>query len=191
MSDAFALLGLPREAALDAEAVKTAYLERCRSAHPDQAGGDARLSADLNAAYELLSEPEGRLKHLLELEAGSTANAWATVPMEEPLMNLFSRLGALLSRLDTWTQKRDAAASALARALLTGEQMSLQEEVESVLAALDDQRQQRCACLADIDRLRAEDPAAALEPARALRAQFAYLAKWTAQAREALLRLVG
>lgn len=190
MSDAFALLGLPRQAALDAETVKAAYLERCRSAHPDQAGGDPRLSADLNAAYELLSEPEGRLKHLLELEAGNQASTWATVPMDEPLMSLFSRLGAVLARLDAWAQKRDAAASALARALLAGEQMRLQENVEAVLADLDSLRRERSTRLQVIDHQRQHDPAAAIESARALRAQFAYLGKWTAQAREARLRLV-
>ncbi len=190
MTDAFELLGLPRQAALEAEQVKTAYLERCRAAHPDQAGGDEQLSAELNAAHELLREPEGRLKHLLELEGGEQALAWATVPMQEPLMGLFGRLGALLARIDGWGKKRDAAASALARALLANEQMSLQEELELVSAQIDDQREVLVARLPEVDALRAGNTSAAAVLMRQLRAQLAYLGKWKEQVCAALLQLI-
>ncbi len=190
MSDAFALLGLPRQASLEPEAVKTAYIERCRDAHPDRAEGDARLSAELNAAYELLREPEGRLKHLLDLEGGAEATAWATVPMDETLMQLFSRLGSLLTRLDGWVKRHETAASALARALLASEQMTLQEEVENVLADLEQQRAELTSRLPETDQLRKVNPPAATAQMRTLRAHFAYLSKWTTQAREALLKLV-
>lgn len=188
--DAFAVLGLPRAAALDPEAVKAAYLERCRDAHPDRAGGDERLSAELNAARDLLSEPESRLKHLLELEGGAEALAWAAVPMEEDLMDLFASLGGLLARVEAWRKRHEAAGSALARALLSGEQMILQEEVERVLAGMEERKAGLLVRLPEVDEERAKDPARAAVLLRALRAQFAYLAKWQSQAREALLRLV-
>lgn len=190
MTDAFALLDLPRRAALDAEALQAAYLRRSRAAHPDHAGGDTALSMELNAARELLKEPESRLKHLLDLEGGEAGAAWTTVPMSDRLMAVFTRLSALLPRVDAWAKKRDTAASALARALLAGEQMTLQEELETVLAELGNRRAELLESLPELDRQRAAAPQAALATLRALRAQFAYLGKWRGQAREALLRLL-
>ena len=58
MTDAFALLGLPRRAALDEAQLQAAWHEKSRAAHPDTAGGDAALAADINAAHEILASPE-------------------------------------------------------------------------------------------------------------------------------------
>lgn len=191
MTDAFAKLGLPRCAALEEEALKSAWLERGRAAHPDQAGGNAELSAEINAAYELLREPESRLKHLLELEHAGDAAAWATVPMEESLMRVFMGLGPVLQKVEAFARKKQAATSALAQALLAGEQMRAQEQVEEKLAELADLREALEAELPGVDTLRAGgDAAAALERMRVLRAKFAYVGKWQRQAREALMRLV-
>lgn len=191
MTDAFAQLGLPRCAALEEEALKSAWLERGRAAHPDQSGGDAALSAEINAAYELLREPESRLKHLVELEHAGDAAAWATVPMEESLMRVFMGLGPVLQRVEAFARKKQAATSALAQALLAGEQMRAQEQVEEKLAELADLREALEAELPGVDTLRAAgDAAAALERMRVLRAKFAYVGKWQRQAREALMRLV-
>ncbi len=189
MTDAFALLGLPRRAALDAEELKAAYVLQSRDAHPDNAGGDAARSMELNAAYELLKEPENRLKHLLELEGGEAGAAWGTIPMTDSLMTVFTRLSALLPRVDAWVKKRDASSSALAHALLASEQMTIQEEVEAVLAEVEDRRAELLASLPEVDGQRAQDAPAAIQLMRTLRAQFAYLGKWRAQAREALLKL--
>ncbi len=187
--DAFERLGVARAAALDAEALKAAYLEKNREAHPDRAEGDAVLSAELNAAYETLREPESRLKHLLELEHAGAGAAWGTVPMEEALMAVFARLGPLLQKTEAFAKKRDAAASALGRALLAGEQMALQEELETVLVEIEQRREDLEAELAGVDALRAAGADAAAEKMRTLRAKFAYLGKWRGQAREALARL--
>src|SRR5688572_14192364 len=93
--DFFAVLGLPRAAALDEQRLHRAYTERSRTAHPDHGGSEA-LAAQLNAAYEVLRSPEKRLKHLLELAAPPEAKAWRTVPLDESMMSLFSELGKAL-----------------------------------------------------------------------------------------------
>jgi curved DNA-binding protein CbpA len=191
MRDAFEKLGLKRCAALEEETLKTAWLEHGRAAHPDQAGGDAVLSAEINAAYEMLREPESRLKHLLELEHADQAAAWATVPMEERLMQVFMKLGPVLQKVEAFAKKREAATSALAQALLAGEQMRVQEDLEERMNELTDLRENLEAELEQVDALREEgDVAHAMEVMRVLRAKFAYVGKWQRQAREALMRLV-
>lgn len=189
--DAFQKLGLERRAALEEEVLKRAWLEKGRAAHPDQAGGDAVLSAEINAAYELLREPETRLKHLLESEYPEESAVWATVPMEEGLMRVFMKLGPVLQRVEAFAKKKAAATSALAEALLTGEQMRLQEELEERMEELNGLREGLEAGLVEVDVFRAEgDAGRAMEAMRVLRAKFAYVGKWQRQTREALMKLV-
>ena len=191
MTDAFARLGLTRCAALNEETLKTAWLEHGRAAHPDQAGGDAALSAEINEAYDVLREPESRLKHLLELEHPDQAAEWATVPMEERLMQVFMRLGPVLQKVEAFAKKRGAATSALVQALLAGEQMRMQEELEERMGELSDLRERLEAEMLEVDALRGNgDPARAMEAMRVLRAKFAYVGKWQRQTREALMKLV-
>lgn len=186
MRDAFEKLGLTRCAALDEEVLKSAWIEKGRAAHPDQAGGDAALSAEINEAYEVLREPESRLKHLLELEHPD--EAWATVPMEERLMQVFMKLGPVLQKVEAFAKKREAATSALALALLAGEQMRVQEDLEERMGELSDLRERLEAELLEVDALRGGSDG--MEAMRVLRAKFAYVGKWQRQAREALMRLV-
>jgi len=79
--DYFACLGLPRSYALDMQTLKTQYLMQQKAAHPDNfvTQGDAekktaqQQSAELNAAYQVLSCPLKRAQYLLNLEGVSAA----------------------------------------------------------------------------------------------------------------------
>lgn len=55
----YEILGVSRDA--DASTIKAAHRQRARQTHPD-AGGDARVFADVQRAYEILSDPDKR-KH--------------------------------------------------------------------------------------------------------------------------------
>jgi curved DNA-binding protein CbpA len=189
-SDAFATLGLPRAAVLDETVLKAAYDALGRATHPDQPGGDAAASTAVNEAYRLLSEPESRLKHLVELEAPEAAAAWGTVPMDEGLMTVFLQLGPVLQRVEALAKRVEGAGSALAKALLAGEQMQRQEEVEDLMARLEALRSGLEAELPTLDEKRSRGEAEWVEQGKALRAKFAYLRKWQAQLREALLKLM-
>lgn len=73
MTDAYAILGLPRRFDLDPGEIERAYLERAAAHHPDVApddedGGD-RLAA-LNEARAVLADPERRADRLLALLGG-------------------------------------------------------------------------------------------------------------------------
>jgi curved DNA-binding protein CbpA len=186
MSNAFALLGLPRAAALDADALQQAWLAASRAAHPDQPGGDAARAAEINAAYETLQAPEKRLKHLLELHEVP----WRAVPIDDAMMSLFSRLGSALQNVTTFLKRRESAASALAKALLAPEEMRLREQLEEIAFTLEDQRAALLASLPALDTRLADGDATAPGDLQILQARLAYLGKWQAQVREALLSLM-
>lgn len=186
MPNAFALLGLPRAAALDADVLQKAWLEASRTAHPDQPGGDAARAAEINAAYETLLSPEKRLKHLLELHE----TPWRAVPIDEGMMTLFGRMGAALQGVAAFLKKREAATSTLAKALLAPQEMKLREQVEEIGLAVDEQREVLLRALPALDaRLESGDASAAVE-LQTVQARLAYLVKWQGQVREALLGLM-
>lgn len=185
--DCFKLLGLPPRAWLDDEVLQTAYLQATRSAHPDQTGGDGDLSAELNAALETLRSPVTRLKHLIEKHSQTS---WRAIPLEADLMALFEKLGPLLQRSSSFSARKQAATTALARALLSNEEMQLREALEALNEEIEQQWQQLEALLPPCDpRLQDTDPSV-WSDLQAIQAKFAYLTKWRAQIREQLLKLM-
>ncbi len=139
MADYFELLSLPPRAVLDDAVLQQAYLKATRTAHPDQAGGDALLSADLNAALETLESPVTRLKHLIDQHSQT---AWRAIPLDDGLMGLFEKLGPLLQQSTAFLARKQAATSALAKALLSSEEMRLRESLESLNEEIEVQWQQ-------------------------------------------------
>ena len=186
MSNAFALLGLPRIAALDDEALQQAWLAASRSAHPDQPGGDATRAAEINTAYDTLQAPEKRLKHLLDLHAVP----WRTVPIDEGMMALFGQLGPALQNVAAFLKRKQAATSALAKALLAPDEMRLREHLETLGTTLDAERTALLESLPAFDTRLSAGDTTALSDLQILQARLAYFSKWQAQVREALLSLM-
>ncbi|MFN0078112.1 MAG: J domain-containing protein [Prosthecobacter sp.] len=186
MPNAFALLGLPRAAALDLEALQQAYRDASRSAHPDQPGGATARAAEINAAYETLQTPEKRLKHLLDLHQVP----WRAVPIDDAMMALFSQLGPTLQNVAAFLKRRQAATSALAKALLAPEEMRLREQLEALGITLDAERSALLEDLPTFDSRLTSSDATALADLQTLQARLAYHGKWQAQVREALLNLM-
>lgn len=181
MNDCFAILGLPRVASLDEEALRHAYAERSRAAHPDH-GGNETLAAETNAAFETLRAPEKRLKHLLELAAPDGGKQWRTVPLDDAMMSLFSKLGAALESSAKFLEKKTKAQSALAKALLANEEMQQRETLEQIGFEIEQRRSEMEQRLPELE---SEWPQLA-----AMQAKFAYLSKWQTQVRERLLALM-
>ncbi len=186
MPDAFALLALPRIAALDDSALQQAYLAASRSVHPDQPGGDTAQAAELNAAYTTLQSPEKRLKHLLDLHQVP----WRTVAIDDAMMALFSRLGPLLQNAAAFLKRKQSATSALAQALLAPDEMRLREQLEELGSTLDAERSALLAALPAFDARLSGGDTGALVDLQSLQARLAYLGKWQAQVRETLLALM-
>jgi curved DNA-binding protein CbpA len=176
MTDAFALLGLPRRAALDESALQEAWRQAARAAHPDQPGGNANRAAELNAALDILKSPVSRLKHLLDLQAV----AWRAVPLDASLMHLFERLGPLLQRGHALLTKKQAAAT---------EEMALREALETLGVEIAEAWSALEAGLPELDTRLAAGDSTAWTDLQACQARLAYLDKWRRQLRELLLAL--
>jgi hypothetical protein len=186
MSNAFALLGLPRIAALGDEALQQAWLAASRSAHPDQPGGDAARAAEINSAYETLQAPEKRLKHLLDLHQVP----WRTVPIDDAMMALFGQMGPALQSAATFLKRKQTATSALAKALLAPDEMRLREQLEALGTTLDAERTSLLGRLPTFDTRLSTGDTTALADLQILQARLAYFSKWQAQIREAFLSLM-
>lgn len=186
MPDAFELLGLPASAALDEATLKSAWLQAARQAHPDQPGGDATRAAELNQALDILQSPVSRLKHLLEHRSNTP---WRAVPLDAGLMRLFERLGPLLQRGTSLLNKKQAAASALAKALLAREEMEVREALEDLGAEIEQAWTELESSLPRLDERLAAGDGTAWTEIQSSQARLAYLSKWRTQLREQLLAL--
>lgn len=173
MMDAFATLSLPRSPSLDEESVRAAYFEKSKAADADHAA--------LNAAYEQLLAPDKRLKHLIELAAPDEVKQWRTVPMREDLIQHFMALGQVRPEAEALIAKRAKSQTALTKALLERQTFALRDQLEQIGFALDERRHALEASLTTID-----DWQSLVEA----QAHLAYLAKWQAQVRELLLKLM-
>lgn len=195
VADAFALLELPRKAALDSGLVKAAFQKAAAATHPDAAADEpdrvARtiLFQQLNEASALLTPAASRLKHLLGLEyAGFTPSRAAA--MDEPLVALFTQVGAAVRSAAEWTRRRQAATTFLARAALTASEMQVQETLESAGRSVREAQDLLQSAMVELDaaRLEGQDQAETLS---SLAQRAAFLEKWQAQLQAAWAALFG
>ncbi|CAN5769011.1 hypothetical protein BH11VER1_BH11VER1_10260 [soil metagenome] len=187
--DHFEVLSLPPQAALSEEVLHQAYADKSRIAHPDH-GGTEQHATEVNAAYEALRSPETRLKHLLELAVPEQAKAWRTVPLDEGMMQVFSQLGAALEASAKFLEKKSKAQSALAKALLTNEEMRQRDTLEAIGTAIAAHRAMMEGELPAIDLELASAGEDTWRKLAAMQARFSYLGKWQTQVRERLLQLM-
>ncbi len=83
----FAVFNLPAQFDLDEAALQSRYLELTRLTHPDFAGDDIdsqmramELSARVNEAHRILSDPETRANYLLMLQGGPAQTQDTSLP---------------------------------------------------------------------------------------------------------------
>jgi len=190
MFDCFARLDLERRPLLEAEAVKDAFHVRAAGEHPDGCGSTNEIAefAAAEMAFRTLRDPKLRLQHLLDLEfPGMRTTAPATVPPD--LVSLFTPAALITARVDSFLGRRNGAGSAVARAMMAGEQLSLRGEVEGWLETLRQREMQLLEELRTVDKfwtLAGErDPQKLL----LLHQSFAFVSRWIDQARERLFAL--
>ena len=187
--DAFALLGLPRRAALEAEEVRAAFQKAGAAHHPDHAeatekAGRAAGFTALNEAQAVLSSAPRRLRHLLELLYPATAATRTGAVMDGEMMDLFSLTGAAVQQAQSVLARKQQAASSLARAMLSGEEMQAQEAIEAALTRIEAARDALRAVMEEIDAAHAAggDASTVLQSAAA---RAGFLEKWHQQLRNA------
>jgi curved DNA-binding protein CbpA len=132
VTDAFALLGLPRRPYLDEEQLTASYLTLAKSLHPDSPGGDADKFAGAKKAFELLKDPSRRLRHLIELETGQPPKQVAPTIAAA----LFTDVCAATEAARVVIAKAAALKSPLARALVVGELGKAISVTESIMGTV-------------------------------------------------------
>lgn len=183
--NAFARLGLEPRPFLETDEITRRFDAAALRAHPDK-GGDATEFAEWEAARQLLLEPARRLRLLLELAGAPTARGPGEVPAV--IGQAFSRATAVCAAADATLARQAAAGSALAKAMLAREVLTVREQVETWLAELAALEAAAEAALRrfDADWMAGER---AVEPLRDLAQIFAFVTRWTAQGRERLFAL--
>jgi curved DNA-binding protein CbpA len=191
MSDLFALLDVPRRPWLDAEELKDRYHAITARLHPDVAGEVAEAGdfAEVNRAYQALSDPVARLRHLLELENQGALARLQAVP--EEVADLFMPVAEAREAGEAFFKKRAAAVNPLSKALLSTEQYKVQELVEERIADLNTKQDELLMAVRDADAKWDADRPGALSDLPRLWQALGYLAKWLGMLREMLLKLAG
>ena len=189
MLDYFTILGVPRRASLTIDEARAAFQMRGAALHPDaaaNAGARPEREAEfqvLNEAFACLSTRPGRLKHLLELEGGAASKG---AVLDETLMVLFSSVNQALQQADAFLVKAAGAASALARALLTGEALTVEDALSAVAQQLVSRQDRLEASLMAMDADGIHLPALQQAVQEA-----AFLEKWELQVQQRRLRLLN
>lgn len=122
MTDYFALLGQPRLPWLDEQSLKKSFLGLSAALHPDRSHDAATEDkakanhryAELNAAFNCLSDPRHRLLHLLELELGKKPAEVQRIP--PGTMDLFIEVGQVCRETDQYLERKRDAVSPLLKA---------------------------------------------------------------------------
>ena len=181
MTDLFAVLGLPCRLFLAEAAIKESYLRQAALLHPDASSGDTARFQTLQEAFKVLGDPSARLRHLLELTfPGASAQP---APIQG---DLFMQVGQVVQQATDFSRRWDATRTPLARALLAGEKVTLENNLRQVAQVVG---QHRSALEAELAALDARWPQVSPEDVNRLASGFAFMARWHAQLAEWEFRL--
>jgi DnaJ-domain-containing protein 1 len=204
MSDYFALLDEPRRPWLDVDALKARFHQLSTGVHPDRfhnapEAEKSRASqryADLNTAFQCLSEPKERLHHLLTLEQGAKPRDVQRIP--PGTMDLFMEVGQLCRDADAFLAERARVTSPLLKVRLFQRGMEWTDQLNALQQTVHAERTRLSAELLAMNRAWETAPAPGTpERAAALPLErleqiyriFSYVARWTEQIQERTVQL--
>jgi curved DNA-binding protein CbpA len=201
MVDCYALLDEPRRPWIDPEALKQKFLSLSAVVHPDrvhQAGAAEKQAAqrryaELNAAYNRLREPRGRLRHLLELELGALPADIQQIPPQ--LVDLFMEVGQLNRDADAVLKEKSSISSPLLKVQLFERNQVWTEKLIALQNKLNDCTSRLLTELKAIDSEWAAKPDDAdvrgqlLQRLEDLYRLLGYFGRWTSQIQERIVRL--
>jgi len=204
MVDHFERLNLPRRPWLDIDQIKQRFHDLSTEVHPDQSPKNDPVAkaerqntfAEINAAYQCLSDTKCRVRHLLELENGCAPENVRSIPAE--MTDWFMEIGALCRKVDSFLTKKEQQDSPMLQAALMVEGMTMADEVAALhgrlqeeLAKVDSELQEIVTAWEAIDGQadgRVEKlPLTKLE---ALGQRLSFWVKWSAQLGERSSRLM-
>jgi DnaJ-domain-containing protein 1 len=193
--DSFALLGVPRQIWIDADALKERFLAVSSAIHPDKAEStEAKVRAEedfaaLNTAYNTLRSTRGRILHLLELAGAPRPEHVQNVP--ESAAALFPLVAEATRAADALLKEKSGASSPmlkvqfLSRALPCAESLQrLQAQLRAKIGDIEDNLKEKSV----------SEPGVPLsqEAARELQeiaATLGFLERWSSQLQERALAL--
>lgn len=178
----FETLGLRPCLTLDREQLNQSFREAGKSVHPD-AGGSEESFAQLQAALQVLQSPARRLKAWLELK-GFEVDPRGSISNE--LMDEFGRVGEVTQGAEGLIRKRDAAQSALVKAMLENETQRCREQLEQCMSRLEQLITRICDGFPALEKSDSVDASAAMTWHRDL----TFLEKWQAGLRALFAKLL-
>ena len=198
--DCFALLDQPRQPWLEPVSLKAKFLALSSEVHPDRFPNAAHAQrqaatarfADLNEAFQRLCEPKDRLRHLLELELGRKPDDIQSPPAEA--MEVFMRLSQVCRQVDNFLIKRADASSPMLKAQMFGQALEWIDELQVVQQTIASRQ-------GDVDRQLRElnerwlrhghlpKPFELLTELEGISREVGFLARWSAQIQERMVRL--
>lgn len=201
MTDYFALLDEPRRLWLDVERLKAKFLALSSAFHPDKIRATtpadqetaSRRFAELNAAFNCLRDPKERLRHLLDLELGTTPKEVLEIPSD--LADLFIEIARLQREAKAFLAEAVRVQSPLLRAQVFERAQEWLDRLRAVQTRLGDRQ---AGLLRELQALDAEwvrsenDPAqrgALLHPVEQIHQRLSFYNRWSAQIQETLVQL--
>ena len=148
MTDNFALLNEERRPWLDANLLKQKFLAQSANLHPDKIHSAidaekniaARKFAELNAAFNCLTEPKSRLLHLLELEIRAKPKDIQQIPTA--LADLFAEVAGACKGADQFLVEKSTTTSPLLQVRLFERGQNLVEKLNGLQRKLNELRGQ-------------------------------------------------
>jgi curved DNA-binding protein CbpA len=188
MTNLFALLEESPRPWLDPGALKEKYHRLTSQQHPDVAGATADFSV-INQAYQTLSDPAARLRHLLDLESPNPLPRTQSVP--EDIAIFFTPVAETCQSAEAFFNKHAATTSPLAKALLAPQQYKLHETLDQTISILQEKQAALLSQVTEADALWQTDRPAALLLLPTLWQSLGYTAKWLTTLREFLFKLAS
>lgn len=198
MSDYFALFNEPHRPWLDADLLKQKFLAQSANLHPDKihsASDDeknvaAKKFAELNAAYNCLTEPKSRLLHLLELELGAKPKDIQQIP--NALADLFAEVAGVCKSTDNFLTEKKRATSPLLQVQFFERGQNWIEQLNSLQKKLNDLREKFLGELKLLDEKWIADENSRREilpKLEELYRLFSYFNRWNNQVQERVVQL--
>lgn len=135
--NAFDTFSLEPHLAIDLDRLKVLYQNLAAANHPDSGGNKTEFER-INQDYQTLLSPAKRLKTFMETKGIEHDSRGA---VSNDLMDLFMQVGSLVQEADSFIRKKSAATSVLAKALLEGESMELQDKLSELIAKIEAQQE--------------------------------------------------
>ena len=203
-ADYFELLEIPRRPWIDVDALKQRFLARSTALHPDRFHGDdaatraapSREYMALNTAYQTLRESRDRLLHLIELETGAKPRDIQKIP--PGTMDLFVEVAQACKAGDEYLAEKATAVSPMLKLRLLQAGLEWMDRFQTLQARVNARRSELDGELKSMNAAWESAPppgdpgrpaALPLEDLETVYRAMSYVARWSAQIQERLVRL--